>query len=287
VEKLKFKNLIPKPRPKNCFAVNEYLMLDREKNNEGNLDVRLKVSYQKRPNSIGQVLIPIELYNLIEKHPNQKPAIALLLKTVQKGLLKSLGDGNVYLVTCSDGLAIDLDKIKKGVKKKKKSVKKKPARKKKTKSKPTEIPSDRYLKRVIDPKLGNFKYREDFYDYTCESVEWCDQKIRFVLSVEEPEETKQRFEEARKIWKAQKRWQKNCLDYAAKEMLVLANEWLVAQKQKAISAATLKKRIRLTSIEFFEDGDISFWYDTDEIFYEKGICVAANVSGELFEATND
>lgn len=292
VGKLKLKNLVPKPRPQNGFAVNNDLMLDREPNTNGNLDVRLKVSYQKRPNSIGQVLVPIESYNLANEHPHQKKAVALLLNAVQKGLLKSCADGNVYLVASSNLQEVVAGRTRKGYNpdgsaKKKKVVKRKSARKTNTSSTATEIPSDKILKTIVDPDLGRFKYHDDSYAYICKSVKWCDQKIRFDLSVEEPEETMKRFEDARKVWKAQKRWQKKCMDYATIEMLESANEWLDSQNHKSITSAALKRRIKLMAVDFYDDGDIAFWYDTDNLFYEKGIYVAANVSGEFFEATND
>ena len=135
--------------------------------------------------------------------------------------------------------------------------------------------------------MGSFKYREDFYDYLCKSVSWCEQTICFNLSVEESTDTIGRFEAARKVWKAQKRWHKKCKDYAAKEMLDLANEWLAENERNTITSGAFKKRMRLTSIEFFEDGDLVFWYDTDDLFDEKGVCVQTNLSGEFFEATND
>jgi hypothetical protein len=135
--------------------------------------------------------------------------------------------------------------------------------------------------------LGNFKYDDDEYLYRSNSVSWCGQKVRFNLSVEESEDTRQRFMAAKRVWKDQKRWQKNCMDYVATEMLEVANKWLESQSCKAISSTTLKKRIKLTSLEFFEEGDVTFWYDTENLFCEKGICVFANVSGEIFESTND
>ncbi len=292
VAKLKFRDLTPRPRPQSGFAVNKDLMLDREKNTNGNLDVRLKVSYQKRPNSIGQVLVPIELYDLVNEHADRKKATSLLLIAIQKGLQKSFSDGNVHLVCRSDDVE-NVSRTKKefnteaSKRKKKAPVKKKSVRQKTTKLVATKIPTDRFLKRIVDPDLGSFKYREDFFDYLGQSVSWCEQTIWFHLSVEEPTDTIQRFEAARKVWKAQKRWHKKAMAYAASELLELANEWQTQNERKTITQVAFKRLLHLTSIEFFDDGDIMFWYDTDDLFDEKGICVQANLSGEFLEATND
>ena len=142
-------------------------------------------------------------------------------------------------------------------------------------------------KRISDPDMGNFTYDEDSYAYVAKSVKWCGQKVKFHLSVEEPEEREQRFAEARTVWEKQKQWQKKSLDYAANELLEEANDWLTGEDQKAITASAFKKRIALASVEFHEDGDITFFFDTENIFAEKGVCVFANVSGQFTEATND
>lgn len=97
------------------------------------------------------------------------------------------------------------------------------------------------------------------------------------------------FSYLQKIYDNQKEWDEKLRKFAADELTECANDWLEAGSNEDTLTEITKEEFakRISSgclISICPDGEITVWYDDDDMFWGHTIAVYANISGEIERA---
>lgn len=90
-----------------------------------------------------------------------------------------------------------------------------------------------------------------------------------------------------KLYFEQERWDKAWRSYAAKELTALANEWQAeddTQNCGPLTEQTFAQRLALSEMSISASGDITLYYDDDDMFWGHAVEVDANIDGEILSA---
>lgn len=162
---------------------------------------------------------------------------------------------------------------------------------------PAQEGDDPELKMILEEQLRDVVMEvEGLGRFVLErSVEWFETKldwlgteIRLTFDQDEEEEMESAIETARILMRDQQGWDRRIREYAADQLLDLANEWaenaadgeeaaLSADGGQLVSREQFMERMELESVQAGEDGDFEFWFYDGDMFYGHSIHVTGNV----------
>ncbi len=132
---------------------------------------------------------------------------------------------------------------------------------------------------VLDRTVDWFETRKD----------WLGTEIILSFDQDEEEVMESAIGTARILMEDQKDWDRRVREYAADELLELANEWAentmeeeeegLEETGQLVTREQFMERMELESIQAQEDGDFEFWFLDGNLFYGHSIHVTGNVEG--------
>lgn len=78
------------------------------------------------------------------------------------------------------------------------------------------------------------------------------------------------------------KWDARAKEYAAGELLELANDW--CEEETEITREQFIQRLEVPNITVYEEGMVTFMFDSDEMFTDHGIEVYIDESGAVCRA---
>lgn len=131
---------------------------------------------------------------------------------------------------------------------------------------------------VLERTVGWFETKKD----------WLGTEINLTFDQDEEEVMESAIETARTLMDEQKGWDRRIREYAADQLLELANEWAesTAEEEETefsgedgqlVSREQFMERMELESIQAGEGGDFEFWFYDGDMFYGHSIHVTGNV----------
>ena len=135
--------------------------------------------------------------------------------------------------------------------------------------------------------LGTFVL-ERTVDWFETKTDWLGTKINLSFDQDEEEVMESAIETARTLMEDQKGWDQRIREYAADELLELANDWAENamdeeesedsdEDRELVSREQFMERMELESIQAQEEGDFEFWFFDGDMFYGHSIHVTGNV----------
>lgn len=137
-----------------------------------------------------------------------------------------------------------------------------------------------------DPVLGTFQLDKRVNTFE-RPVTWAGEEGTLYIDLDDEEEMKSAMETAHILFKDQESWSKKVREFAAKELVELANDWLEEEDEADIDEITeemFAKRIGLDTISAYPDGAFDIFYFDDDMFWGHCIIVSGNVDGEMESA---
>ena len=118
-------------------------------------------------------------------------------------------------------------------------------------------------------------------------VGWFETEIRWMdtpvsLTVDQEEDRADSLLTARTLLEGQREWDGRVREFAADQLLSLANDWTDGGEEEEMNPVTREgflERMELESIQVYENGRFEFWFADGDLFYGHSI----HVSGSLNE----
>lgn len=135
--------------------------------------------------------------------------------------------------------------------------------------------------------LGTFVL-ERTVDWFETKKDWLGTEINLSFDQDEEEAMESAIETARALMGDQKGWDRRIREYAADELLQLANDWAVSTMDEEasedseeagplVSRDQFMERMELEAIQAQEDGEFEFWFFDGDLFFGHSIHVTGNV----------
>ncbi|MCM1258238.1 MAG: DUF2262 domain-containing protein [Roseburia sp.] len=143
---------------------------------------------------------------------------------------------------------------------------------------------------IEDEQVGTFVLnRQDSLFYG--AMEWMGRECTVLLDPDNEKENtaKKAFLHYKELHKDMETRYRQYCNYAAEELTDLANEWLEDCEDDGKTATPVTKeefadRIRLKELSIAPEGDITLYFDDDDIFGGHSVIVEADINGEIFSA---
>ncbi|MBA4537302.1 DUF2262 domain-containing protein [Bacillus aquiflavi] len=103
---------------------------------------------------------------------------------------------------------------------------------------------------------------------------------------EDHDKMKSALETAYALFKQEDEWSQKMKEYAAEELVELANDWLQDDEEAEFDEITKEifiESMKLSTICVYPEGDFEVYYSDGDMFYGHSIIVCGNINGE-FEA---
>lgn len=118
--------------------------------------------------------------------------------------------------------------------------------------------------------------------------DWLGTEINLSFDREEEESMESAIETARTLMEYQRAWDRRIREFAADELLELANDWAESpvyedasedsqEGEQAVTREQFMERMELESIQVREGGEFEFWFCDGDMFYGHSIHVTGNV----------
>ena len=131
---------------------------------------------------------------------------------------------------------------------------------------------------VLDRTVAWFETKKD----------WLGTEIRLSFDRDDEKTMESAMETARTLMEDQRGWDRRIREYAADELLELANDWAEStvyeeeseaaeEDEQLVSREQFMERMELESIQAQEDGEFEFWFLDGDMFYGHSIHVTGNV----------
>ena len=127
--------------------------------------------------------------------------------------------------------------------------------------------------------LGTFTLNRQV-DWFETEVDWLGGQISLVFDAEE--DRAEALRKAKALLASAASWDKRVREYAADELLELANDWaeqMEDEEPQEITKEQFMERMELESIEIRADGSFEFWFADGDLFYGHSIHVSGNLTG--------
>ena len=132
--------------------------------------------------------------------------------------------------------------------------------------------------------LGTFTLNRQV-DWFETELDWLGTEISLTIDMEE--EREEALRNAKTLLASAAEWDKRVREYAADELLELANDWSQDMDEDGgaveVTREQFMERMELESIEVRADGSFQFWFGDGDLFYGHSIWV----SGDLENGPND
>lgn len=140
---------------------------------------------------------------------------------------------------------------------------------------------------IEDEKLGKFVLDRKFSWFEGD-VDWLGDKCS--VSLETDEEDGDTAEKAlctlKELYKDLKSWDNKFRTYAADNLTDLANDWLEEDDDSdhdttAITKENFADRIQISEVSITPKGDITLYYNDDDMFWGHAVEIDANINGDI------
>lgn len=133
-----------------------------------------------------------------------------------------------------------------------------------------------YRTEILESEIfGELRYTKKDGDYSS-ACNWQGRRIPIYLSCE-PEDAEQALKYLEQMYTDQKQWDKKMRDFIVDELLSTANDWLSDGDEPEITGEEFARRITISSIEMYDDGSFTIYFDDDDIFAGHSIDVYGNM----------
>jgi hypothetical protein len=140
--------------------------------------------------------------------------------------------------------------------------------------KPVIIATARFGDVVLD------RYSESFEG----KGKWNDNIIDVSFPVGDSGSIEEALAAAESLWADQRAWKQRVEEFAVKELLSLKNDVWLRDGEPPLTATEFTKRMSLQSISVSTDGNLEFWYDDGDLFWDHAIAIRGNVQDGLTRA---
>lgn len=142
---------------------------------------------------------------------------------------------------------------------------------------------------VVEHEAGTFTLDRDLSWFEGE-VNWFGETFTISLEPDEPDgdEAEQALAVLKELYEDRSAWNERLKKFAAEELTEDANDWLEdsdsEEEPEEITKERFAERIGIESIVISPNGDMTFYYYDDDMFWGHTILVEANISGEIEDA---
>lgn len=152
---------------------------------------------------------------------------------------------------------------------------------------------------IEDKTLGTFQLNRHFSWFEG-SINWLEKKcdVSLYTDEEDGETAEKSFAVLRKLYENLQDWDDKFRKYAAEELTELANEWYDDDDESKyededfdededeifITEEDFIKRISIGELVISADGNLTLYYNDDDMFYGHTIEIDANINGEIRSA---
>lgn len=123
-----------------------------------------------------------------------------------------------------------------------------------------------------DPQLGEFRLERGLRYFTSEQL-WKSDPMELSLDGESQAEVEPALAVARELWAQQDHWNQRIQDAAVEALLPLKNDTWLEDGESEVTDDEFKARMLLSSVAIRPDGEFTFWYDDDGLFFGHSITV--------------
>lgn len=139
---------------------------------------------------------------------------------------------------------------------------------------------------IEDEVLGEFVLDRQFSWFEG-VIEWLGEECSVFLETDEEDgdTADKTFAVLKELCMDLKEWDCKFRVYAAAELTELANEWLQEEETDDESVVITKEefagRLAIREVSITPDGDLTLYYNDDDMFWGHAVEVDANISGEM------
>ena len=138
-----------------------------------------------------------------------------------------------------------------------------------------------------DEVLGQFKLIKSVKIFEKE-ISWAGEEGRLSFDwYEDNDRMKSALETAYALFEQQDEWSQKMKEYAAEELIELANDWLQDDEEAEIDEITKKmfmELMKLSTICVYSEGDFEIYYSDGDMFWGHSIIVCGNINGKMDSA---
>lgn len=146
-------------------------------------------------------------------------------------------------------------------------------------SQPVSVLADGIGKFTLNRAFSCFEGHADWGGVSC--------SVMLDTDEEDGDTAEQALSVLQKLYSEQERWDTTWRSYAARELTDLANEWQAgddAQNCEPLTEQAFAQRLELSEMSISASGDITLYYDDDDMFWGHAVEVDANADGEIVSA---
>lgn len=142
---------------------------------------------------------------------------------------------------------------------------------------------------IIDEQYGNFELNKALKIFEGKS-QWIKENVSIYLDADNNNSKKSvnTIAVLHKIMNYKEIWDKKLREFAAEELVGLANDWLEDDDEndcpQKITKLSFSKRIIISELVIHSDGSFEAYYDDDDMFWGHIILITANINGNLISA---
>ena len=146
---------------------------------------------------------------------------------------------------------------------------------------------------LVDAVPGKFILERQF-SWFSGNTDWLGNEcIVYLETDEEDGDTSEKaFNILKELYKDLEKWDNKFRTFAAEQLTELANDWLDGtydeednySEPEEITEKDFARRISIDELTVYPDGDLTLYYNDDDMFYGHVIAIDANINGELKSA---
>lgn len=146
---------------------------------------------------------------------------------------------------------------------------------------------------INDELLGKFILERQF-SWFSGNIDWLGNGCVVYLETDEEDgdTSEKAFNILKELYKDLEKWDNKFRTFAAEQLTELANDWLDGtyddesnySEPEEITEEDFARRISIDELTVYPDGDLTLYYNDDDMFYGHVIAIDANINGELKSA---
>ena len=143
---------------------------------------------------------------------------------------------------------------------------------------------------IEDSTLGTFLLERE-YSWFVGTADWRGTKCNVYLITDEEngESAEKAYAHFQTLYRDREVWDDKFRQFSADELLELANDWYEYSDddfdvEMPIQRDEFLRRLSIASIEGYEEGSITVYYDADEMFTDHAIVIYAKIDGTISSA---
>lgn len=142
---------------------------------------------------------------------------------------------------------------------------------------------------IEEEPLGIFELDRQFSSFQGD-MEWLGGTCSVFLETDEEDgdTARKALEVLIELHRDLKNWDDKFRRYAAEKLTDLANQWLQEEEDSGnsdpITEETFAERLEISEVSITPDGEITLYYNDDDMFWGHAVEVDANINGEILDA---